>query len=59
MGLTRGIDMEALAERWHGSAGGRLRLSLGPVLPWVVDLAEISIDLGQPNLSMRSRHHAT
>ncbi|MFM9885345.1 MAG: amidohydrolase family protein [Burkholderiales bacterium] len=31
----------ALAERWHGSAGGRLRLSLGPVLPWVVDLEEL------------------
>src|SRR5262249_57572462 len=22
---------------WHGSEGGRLRLSIGPLLPWVVD----------------------
>ncbi|WP_420133350.1 amidohydrolase family protein, partial [Rhodopseudomonas sp.] len=26
-----------LAARWHGSNGGRLRLSIGPLLPWVVD----------------------
>ena len=26
-----------LAERWHGSEAGRLRLSIGPLLPWVVD----------------------
>lgn len=26
-----------LAGRWHGSEGGRLRLSIGPLLPWVVD----------------------
>jgi 5-methylthioadenosine/S-adenosylhomocysteine deaminase len=33
--------VEALAKRWHGSENGRLRLSLGPVLPWVVDLEEL------------------
>jgi len=26
-----------LAGRWHGSEGGRLRLSIGPLLPWVMD----------------------
>ena len=26
-----------LAGRWHGSEGGRLRLSIGPLLPWVLD----------------------
>lgn len=26
-----------LAGRWHGAEGGRLRLSIGPLLPWVVD----------------------
>jgi 5-methylthioadenosine/S-adenosylhomocysteine deaminase len=26
-----------LAGRWHGSEDGRLRLSIGPLLPWVVD----------------------
>jgi 5-methylthioadenosine/S-adenosylhomocysteine deaminase len=26
-----------LAARWHGSEGGRLRLSIGPLLPWVMD----------------------
>jgi 5-methylthioadenosine/S-adenosylhomocysteine deaminase len=26
-----------LAARWHGSEGGRLGLSIGPLLPWVVD----------------------
>lgn len=26
-----------LAERWNGSEGGRLRLSIGPLLPWVLD----------------------
>lgn len=26
-----------LAARWQGSEGGRLRLSIGPLLPWVVD----------------------
>jgi 5-methylthioadenosine/S-adenosylhomocysteine deaminase len=26
-----------LAGRWHESEGGRLRLSIGPLLPWVVD----------------------
>ena len=31
----------ALAERWHGAENGRLRLSLGPVLPWVVNLEEL------------------
>ncbi len=30
--------VEALAKRWHGAENGRLRLSLGPVLPWVVDV---------------------
>ena len=29
--------VERLAARWHGSEGGRLRLSIGPLLPWVVD----------------------
>jgi 5-methylthioadenosine/S-adenosylhomocysteine deaminase len=29
--------VERLAGRWHGSEGGRLRLSIGPLLPWVVD----------------------
>jgi 5-methylthioadenosine/S-adenosylhomocysteine deaminase len=33
--------VEALAERWHGAEQGRLRLSLGPVLPWVVDMEEL------------------
>ncbi|MGH6714854.1 MAG: amidohydrolase family protein [Bradyrhizobium sp.] len=26
-----------LAGRWHGSENGRLRLSIGPLLPWVLD----------------------
>lgn len=26
-----------LAGRWHGSEDGRLRLSIGPLLPWVLD----------------------
>lgn len=26
-----------LAGRWHGSEGGRLCLSIGPLLPWVLD----------------------
>lgn len=26
-----------LAGRWHGSDGDRLRLSIGPLLPWVLD----------------------
>ena len=26
-----------LAARWHGSESGRLRLSIGPLLPWVLD----------------------
>jgi 5-methylthioadenosine/S-adenosylhomocysteine deaminase len=26
-----------LAARWHGSMDGRLRLSIGPLLPWVLD----------------------
>ena len=26
-----------LAARWHGSEGARLRLSIGPLLPWVMD----------------------
>lgn len=26
-----------LAGRWHGSEGDRLRLSIGPLLPWVLD----------------------
>ena len=29
--------VERLAARWHGSEGGRMRLSIGPLLPWVVD----------------------
>lgn len=29
--------VERLAARWHQSEGGRLRLSIGPLLPWVVD----------------------
>lgn len=29
--------VERLAGRWHASEGGRLRLSIGPLLPWVVD----------------------
>jgi 5-methylthioadenosine/S-adenosylhomocysteine deaminase len=29
--------VERLAARWHGCEGGRLRLSIGPLLPWVVD----------------------
>ncbi len=33
--------VEALAKRWHGAENGRLRLSLGPVLPWVVDVEEL------------------
>ena len=34
-------EVEALAKRWHGAEDGRLRLSLGPVLPWVVDMNEL------------------
>lgn len=33
--------VESLAARWHGSADDRLHLSLGPVLPWVVNLDEL------------------
>ncbi|MGQ0652178.1 MAG: amidohydrolase family protein [Betaproteobacteria bacterium] len=33
--------VEALAKKWHGAEDGRLRLSLGPVLPWVVDVNEL------------------
>lgn len=33
--------VEALARKWHGAENGRLRLSLGPVLPWVVDVNEL------------------
>lgn len=29
--------VERLAARWHGSDDGRLRLSIGPLLPWVMD----------------------
>ncbi len=29
--------VERLAGRWNGSEGGRLRMSIGPLLPWVVD----------------------
>jgi 5-methylthioadenosine/S-adenosylhomocysteine deaminase len=29
--------VERLAARWHGTEGGRLRLSIGPLLPWVLD----------------------
>jgi 5-methylthioadenosine/S-adenosylhomocysteine deaminase len=29
--------VERLAVSWHGSEGGRLRLSIGPLLPWVMD----------------------
>ncbi|OVZ59716.1 hypothetical protein CDO44_11350 [Pigmentiphaga sp. NML080357] len=29
--------VRALHARWHGSAGGRLRLSFGPLLPWTLD----------------------
>ncbi|MET0968955.1 MAG: amidohydrolase [Tardiphaga sp.] len=29
--------VERLAGRWHGSEQGRLRLSIGPLLPWVLD----------------------
>lgn len=34
-------QVEALRTDWHGAADGRLRLSIGPVLPWVVDMAEL------------------
>jgi 5-methylthioadenosine/S-adenosylhomocysteine deaminase len=34
-------EVEALARKWHGAENGRLRLSLGPVLPWVVDVEEL------------------
>jgi len=30
-----------LAERWHGAASGRLGLSIGPLLPWIVDLEDL------------------
>lgn len=30
-----------LARRWHGAENGRLRLSIGPILPWVVNLDEL------------------
>jgi 5-methylthioadenosine/S-adenosylhomocysteine deaminase len=33
--------VDALAQRWHGAENGRLRLSLGPVLPWVVNVEEL------------------
>jgi 5-methylthioadenosine/S-adenosylhomocysteine deaminase len=29
--------VERLASRWHGAMDGRLRLSIGPLLPWVLD----------------------
>lgn len=29
--------VERLAAKWNGSEGGRLRMSIGPLLPWVVD----------------------
>lgn len=29
--------VERLAGHWHGSEGGRLSLSIGPLLPWVMD----------------------
>ena len=29
--------VERLAASWHGSEGDRLRLSIGPLLPWVID----------------------
>lgn len=28
--------VEALVKEWHGAAGGRLRISVGPLLPWVM-----------------------
>jgi 5-methylthioadenosine/S-adenosylhomocysteine deaminase len=34
-------EVEALAARWHGAEDGRLRVSLGPVLPWVVNIEEL------------------
>ncbi|HRF08569.1 MAG TPA: amidohydrolase [Xanthobacteraceae bacterium] len=29
--------VERLAGKWNGAEGGRLRMSIGPLLPWVVD----------------------
>ena len=31
------VRVARLAGRWQGTEGGRLRLSIGPLLPWVVD----------------------
>jgi 5-methylthioadenosine/S-adenosylhomocysteine deaminase len=31
--------VEALVKEWHGEAGGRLRVSVGPLLPWVMSEA--------------------
>lgn len=31
--------VETLVKEWHGAAGGRLRISVGPLLPWVMSEA--------------------
>ena len=33
--------VEALAARWHGAGDGLYRLSIGPLLPWIVDIDDL------------------
>lgn len=33
--------VEALRDEWHGAADGRLGLSIGPLLPWIVDVDDL------------------
>jgi len=33
--------VKALHEQWHGAAEGRLGLSIGPLLPWIVDIDDL------------------
>jgi 5-methylthioadenosine/S-adenosylhomocysteine deaminase len=33
--------VEALHAEWHGAEDGRLRLSIGPLLPWIVEIDDL------------------
>ncbi len=33
--------VESLVEDWHGAEGGRLGVSIGPLLPWIVDIEDL------------------
>lgn len=33
--------VQDLVETWHGGEGGRLGVSIGPLLPWIVDLDDL------------------